>query len=68
MRLNIEAERGRLQMTKGQMCNVLGVTGKTYNAYISGKDIPSSILEKLRDLTGCSVDYLLEFTNKRNSA
>ena len=55
-------------MTKGQMCNVLGVTGKTYNAYISGKDIPSSILEKLRDLTGCSVDYLLEFTNKRNSA
>lgn len=68
MRTNIEAERGRLQMTKGQICHVLGITAKTYNAYINGRDIPSGILEKLRDLTGCSIDYLLEFGDKRNSA
>lgn len=58
-RVNIEAERGRLQMTKGEMCEALGVTLKTYNAYIRGASIPSTILEKLKGMTGCSVDYLL---------
>lgn len=58
-RVNIEAERGRLQMTKGDMCQVLNVTLKTYNAYINGSPIPSSVLEKLRALTGRSIDYLL---------
>lgn len=58
-RKNIEAERGRLQMTKGQMCTALGVTLKTYNAYISGGPVPSPVLEKLREMTGKSVDYLL---------
>lgn len=68
MRTNIEAERGRLQMTKVQMCRVLGVTSKTYNAYINGRDIPSGVLEKLKDLTGCSIDYLLGFDNKQAGA
>lgn len=58
-RTNIEAERGRMQMTKGQMCEALGVTLKTYNGYINGNPIPSSTLEKLRAMTGKSVDYLL---------
>lgn len=58
-RVNIEAERGRLQMTKGAMCKALGVTLKTYNAYIRGEMIPSTALEKLHALTGKSVDYLL---------
>ena len=63
-RVNIEAERGRLQMTKGQMCDALGVTLKTYNSYIKGAMIPSSVLERLRDLTGCSIDYLLGLAEK----
>ena len=58
-RINIEAERGRLQLTKGEMCRALGVTLKTYNAYIRGAAIPSTALEKLKNMTGCSVDYLL---------
>ncbi len=58
-RVNIEAERGRLQLTKGEMCKALGVTLKTYNGYIRGAAIPSTALEKLKNLTGCSVDYLL---------
>lgn len=58
-RTNIEAERGRMQMTKGQMCDALGVTLKTYNGYIDGHPIPSTVLEKLRNMTGKSVDYLL---------
>lgn len=59
MRNNIEAERGRLGMTKGEMCKALGITAKTYNSYISGSPIPSSVLEALRAITGCSIDYLL---------
>lgn len=60
-RVNIEAERGRLRMTKGEMCKALNVTLKTYNSYIAGSAIPSSVLEKLRELTGRSIDYLLGF-------
>ena len=59
MRVNIEAERGRLQMSKGDMCKALGVTLKIYNAYIRGAAIPSTALEKLKGMTGCSVDHLL---------
>ena len=59
MRLNIEAERGRMQLTKGEMCKKLGVTTKTYNSYICGSPIPSTILEKLREMTGQPIDYLL---------
>lgn len=58
-RVNIEAERGRLQMTKGQMCDALGITLKTYNSYISGAMIPSTVLETLHQITGRSIDYLL---------
>lgn len=59
MRNNIEAERGRLGMTKGDMSKALGITTKTYNSYIGGAPIPLSVLETLRTLTGCSIDYLL---------
>lgn len=59
IRVNIEAERGRLQMTKADMCVALGVTQKTYNEYIRGGTIPSTVLEKLRKMTGCTIDYLL---------
>lgn len=58
-RANIEAERARLGMTKGEMCEALGITSKTYIAYINGSTIPSGVLEKLRELTGKSIDYLL---------
>ena len=58
MRNNIEAERGRLGMTKGDMSKALGITTKTYNSYIGGAPIPSSVLETLQTLTGCSIDYL----------
>lgn len=58
-RVNIEAERARMQMTKGDMCKALGVTLKTYNGYIRGESIPSSRLEVLHAITGRSVDYLL---------
>ncbi len=65
VRINIEAERGRLQMTKGQMCEALGVTLKTYNSYIRGAMIPSTVLESLHKITGRSIDYLLGYKDDR---
>ena len=62
-RTNIEAERGRLGMTKGELCRAIGVTPKTYNSYISGASIPSRVLEKLHEMTGKSLDYLLGLTD-----
>lgn len=59
VRVNIEAERGRLQMTKCEMSKALGVTLKTYNSYIRGSMIPSTVLEKLNKMTGKTTDYLL---------
>lgn len=58
-RMNIEAERARLGMSKAQLCAALGITDKTYRGYINGSPIPSTILEKLRELTGKSLDYLM---------
>lgn len=58
-RVNIEAERARLQMTKRDMQRALGISDRTYRSYINGGTIPSKVLEKLHELTGKSVDYLL---------
>lgn len=63
-RVNIEAERGRMQMTKTDICRELGITLKTYNGYIRGAMIPSTILEKLSELSGKSVDYLLGLSSE----
>ena len=40
-RMNIEAERARLGLTKEQLCAELGITGKTYLSYIRGGSIPN---------------------------
>lgn len=58
-RMNIEAERARLGYTKKQMCDALGITGKTYLKYVRGDTIPSGVLIKLHELTGQSMEYLL---------
>lgn len=60
-RMNIEAERARLGLTKAQICEALGISTATYGRYINGGTIPSGSLEKLRELTGKSADYLLGF-------
>lgn len=65
IRVNIEAERGRLQKTKSDMCKALGITLKTYNSYINGGTIPSGTLEALSRMTGRSVDYLLGLSDTK---
>ncbi|MEG0898453.1 MAG: helix-turn-helix transcriptional regulator [Oscillospiraceae bacterium] len=56
----IEAERGRLLLSKKEFSDALGITAKTYNGYISGTPIPTSVLKKMSTITGKSIDYLLE--------
>ena len=64
MLTNIEAERGRLQLTKEEISKNLGITSKTYLAYIRGKPIPSTVLIKMSRMFGRSVDYLLGLTTE----
>lgn len=57
---NIEAERGRLGLTKQEFAKKLGVTTKTYYNWIDGHTpVPSNALIKLADLCHVSIDYLL---------
>lgn len=58
-RVNLEAERGRLMLTKQEICEELGITPKTWNSYVNGAAISSKVLVKLRELTGKTTDYLL---------
>ena len=58
-RVNIEAERARLQMTQEQLANELNISPNTYRNYLRGGPIPSTVLEKLRAMTGLSFDDLL---------
>lgn len=62
---NIEAERGRNGLSKEALSKQLGITAKTYNGYINGTPIPSTILVKMSELFECSLDYLMELTDKR---
>lgn len=63
-RRNIEAERARLGLSRIDLCHELGITTRTYSRYLSGASIPSRVLEKMRELTGRSVDYLLGLTKE----
>lgn len=57
---NIEAERGRLQLTKEELSRRLHITSKTYLSYVRGDTaIPSDTLLKMADLFHCTTDYLL---------
>ena len=64
---NINAERARLGLTQEQMGTVIGVSEKSYRNKENGK-IPfnSDELEKLKEKTGRSIDYLLERKENAN--
>lgn len=71
MQSNIEAERGRLRLTKAEVAKMLDITQKTYMSYVNGNTpIPSDVLLKMKDLFSCSADYLLssDFRNQNESA
>lgn len=68
IRSNIEAERGRKQMSKEGLSRELKITSRTYWNYLSGGPIPSDKLVAMAHLFGCSTDYLLGLTDQRNPA
>ena len=65
---NIEAERGRAQMSKEALSRTLGVTSRTYWNYIASGVIPSDKLVQMARMFGCSTDYLLGLTDSRAPA
>ena len=56
---NIDAERARKNLTNEGLAMELGVSRKTLYNWISSGSIPQSALEKMADVFGCTVDYLL---------
>lgn len=68
MRMNIEAERARLGMTKNELSQKLGVSQRTYVKYINGSAISSDVLERMATLFNCSVDYLLGIDRHDNES
>lgn len=56
---NINAERSRHGMTMDALAQALGVTRKTVYNWMNCGNIPQSQLEKMSELFGCSIDYLL---------
>lgn len=56
---NIAAERAKRRMSVDSLAEKLGVTRKTIYNWENAGSIPQSALEKMADLFGCSIDYLL---------
>lgn len=57
---NIAAERAKRRMSVDALAENLGVTRKTIYNWESAGKIPQVALEKMADLFGCTIDYLLE--------
>lgn len=68
IRENIEAERGRKQMSKEALSRELNITSRTYWNYLAGGPIPSDKLVHMAKLFECSTDYLLGLTDRRTPA
>ncbi len=57
---NIEAERARIGITKGDLSAKLGISQKTLGNWQNGKtDIPCSKIIELATMFNCTTDYLL---------
>lgn len=56
---NINAERSRHGMSLDEFAQALGVSRKTIYNWMERGNIPQSQLEKMSELFGCSIDYLL---------
>ena len=62
---NIEAERARNDYTIEELAKALGIGEKTFRNWRDNeKVLDGTMLVKLADLFGCSVDYLLGISDK----
>ena len=66
MRANIEAERGRKRIPKYELSRMLVISPETDNRQINGENsIESDVLVNMRNIFGCSIDYLLGVIDER---
>lgn len=56
---NINAERARMGLSVEETAQLLNVTRKTFYNWVSSGNIPQNKLEKMSELFGCSINYLL---------
>lgn len=64
---NIEAERARRGYSQEELIKQLGYKERrSYYAWLTSGNIPTSVLIKMADLFNCSVDYLLGRTRNPN--
>jgi transcriptional regulator with XRE-family HTH domain len=63
---NIDAERGRVNMSKSEISNKLGIDRKTYDNWMENGKIPASALVTLSEIFDVSIDYLLGRTDIRS--
>ena len=64
---NIKSERGRLDLTQGELAGKLSVDTSTISGWENGKrDIPSSKAKEMSELFDCSIDYLFGLSNERS--
>lgn len=64
---NIEAERIRIGLSQDELVKKLNYKERrSYYAWISSGNIPTSVLILMADLFDCSIDYLLGRTKNPN--
>ena len=67
MRGNMRAERARLGMSQAEVAARLHVNANSLAIWENGEVEPvADNLQKLANLYGCSVEYLMEQTNDRH--
>lgn len=63
---NIEAERVRSGLSQEEVIQKLGYKErKSYHNWLKKGNIPCSVLVKMADMFGCSVDFLLGRSDNR---
>lgn len=65
---NITSERIRMGISQKELADKLGVSLTTVSRWEQGRSFPSSAdLISMRNVFGCSVDYLLALTDERKA-
>lgn len=66
---NIEAERIRAGLSQEELTRKLNYKErKTYYNWLATGNIPCSVLIKMSDIFGCTIDYLLGRSHNRKSS
>lgn len=65
MTYNIKAERSRLGMTQTQLAKRLNVDPSSVVRWENGGTITQDTLINMRDIFGCTIDWLLGLTDER---